>query len=79
MLKPEIVEDIANKINDLIPDSLKQAQKDIGKNIRAVLQSGLGKLDVVTRDEFDAQVALLEKAQKQLNELEKIVSELEKK
>lgn len=79
MLKPEIVEDIANKINDLIPESLKQAQKDIRKNIRAVLQSALGKLDVVTRDEFDAQVALLEKAQKQLNELEKIVTELEKK
>ena len=44
-----------------------------------VVTSVLTKLDLVTRDEFDAQVAVLERTRSKLEQLEKVVAELEKK
>jgi BMFP domain-containing protein YqiC len=46
-------------------------------NFRDVLAHGLRRLDLVTREEFDAQRAVLERAREQVTQLEKRVTELE--
>ena len=51
--------------------------KDIEKNVKAMLQSGLARLDVVTRAEFDTQAAVLAKTREKLEQLELRVAELE--
>lgn len=63
-------------ISALEPDLLRQ---DLENNIRAVLQSTLGKLDLVTREEFDIQSQVLQRTRQQLKALEKRVMELERK
>jgi BMFP domain-containing protein YqiC len=48
----------------------------IDKNARALAQSALARLDVVSRDEFDAQCAVLEKTQARVAELEAMLATL---
>ncbi|MEO8487852.1 MAG: accessory factor UbiK family protein [Betaproteobacteria bacterium] len=51
--------------------------KDLEKNVKAMLQSGLAKLDVVPRAEFDVQAKVLARTREKLEALEKKVAELE--
>jgi len=51
--------------------------KDIEKNVKSMLQSGLGRLDVVPRADFDTQAAVLAKTREKLERLEARVAELE--
>ena len=53
--------------------------KDIEKNMRAMLASFFSRLDLVTREEFDVQVQLLERARERLVQLEARLAELERK
>jgi BMFP domain-containing protein YqiC len=52
-------------------------QQDLESNFRAVLRGGLSKLDLVTRDEFDAQTRVLERTRARLEELEARLASLE--
>ncbi|MGH8111284.1 MAG: accessory factor UbiK family protein [Rhodanobacteraceae bacterium] len=61
----------------LVPPGLAQAREDMEANFRDVLAHGLRRLDLVTREEFDAQRAVLDRAREQVAELEKRVAELE--
>ena len=51
--------------------------KDIEKNVKAMLRSGLGRLDLVSRQEFDAQVEVLRKTREKVEALEQRVADLE--
>ncbi len=50
---------------------------DIEKNVKAMLQGGLARLDLVTREEFDTQTRVLAKTREKLERLETRVTELE--
>jgi ubiquinone biosynthesis accessory factor UbiK len=67
-------DDLAARIGKAVEAS---PAKDIEKNVKAMLQSGLARLDVVTRDEFDTQAAVLAKTREKLEQLELRVAELE--
>jgi len=73
-MKPEILEKIATQISALLPE---EGGKDIKYNIQQVLARQLNKLDVVSRDEFDAQQAVLLRTRAKLEALEKQVASLE--
>ena len=68
-------DDLAKKISDLLPGNL---HNDIESNIKALLQSSLSKMNLVTREEFDIQSALLNRTREKLDQLEKQLAELEK-
>ena len=51
--------------------------KDLEKNFRGMLSSVFGRLDLVTREEYDMQVQLLARAREKLAALEARVAELE--
>ena len=70
----QFFEDLQNKINQILETS---PAKDIEKNVRAMLTQGLSKLDMVTREEFDAQALQLAHIRERLDMLEKRVEELE--
>ena len=72
-------DDLAKKITGLLPGSVLQLQQDLESNIKAVLQSSLSKMNLVTREEFDVQQALLQRTREKLDNLEKLLQELEKK
>ena len=72
------IEELARKLADAVPDGVRSIKSDLEKNFRSVLQSGIGKLDLVTREEFEVQEAVLAKTRAKLEALEERLSELEK-
>jgi BMFP domain-containing protein YqiC len=77
MFDPKSIDDIASRLADSIPSGLQNLKDDLDKNFHAVLQGALGKLDLVTREEFEVQKAVLAKTRSKLEDLEKRVAELE--
>ena len=77
MFDTKTIDDIANRLADAVPPGLSSLKQDMEKNFHAVLQSALGKLDLVTREEFEVQKAVLAKTRSKLEDLEKIVTEIE--
>jgi BMFP domain-containing protein YqiC len=71
------IDEIARRLLESVPPGWIRLQADLESNFRAVLRASLSKLDLVARDEFDAQVRVLERTRARLEELEKRVNELE--
>jgi BMFP domain-containing protein YqiC len=74
MLNTATLDDLARRIGQAIESS---PAKDIEKNVKALLQSGLQRLDLVTRDEFEIQSQVLLRTREKLEALEARVAELE--
>lgn len=72
------LEELAKKLADAVPDGMRSIQADLEKNFRSVLQTGLSKLDLVTREDFEVQEAVLRRTREKLEALERRLSELEK-
>lgn len=71
------IDEIARRLMDNLPPALRATQRDLESNFRAVLRAGLGKLDLVTRDEFDTQSRVLERTRARLEALEARVGVME--
>ena len=56
---------------------MRDAGDELQANIKATLQAGLAKLDLVTREEFEVQRAVLLRTREKLDALERTISELE--
>jgi BMFP domain-containing protein YqiC len=74
MFNSKTLDEMAARIGKAIENS---PAKDIEKNVKAMLQSGLTRLDVVPRSEFDTQAQVLLKTREKLEALELRVAELE--
>lgn len=70
-------DDLARRLLESIPPSLRAAQKDLEANFRGALRTGLSRLDLVTREEFDAQSRVLERSRELIAALEQRVAQLE--
>jgi BMFP domain-containing protein YqiC len=71
------IDEIARRLLESVPPAFRSMQQDLEVNFRAVLRSTLGKLDLVTRDEFDTQLKVLERTRSKLEALEQKVAALE--
>ncbi len=77
MFDTKTIDDIANRLAGAIPPGLNNLKEDMEKNFHAILQSALGKLDLVSREEFEVQKMVLAKTRSKLEDLEKRVAEIE--
>ena len=77
MFDPKAIDDIASRLAGAIPPGLNNLKEDLEKTFRAILQGALGKLDLVTREEFEVQKMVLAKTRSKLEDLEKRVAEME--
>ncbi len=77
MFDPKSLDDIAKTLSDAIPPGLHGIKEDMEKNFHAILQSTLSKLDLVSREEFEVQKAVLSKTREKLEELEKQIADME--
>jgi len=79
MINTQTIEQLAKSLSQQLPSGLSDLKADAEKNFKAILQQQFAKLDLVTREEFDTQNAVLTRTRKKLNALEKAVGELTKK
>ncbi len=79
MVNRDSLNELTKKITSLLPDNVQQMQDDLETNIHALLQNALSRMNLVTREEFDVQAALLQRTREKLEKLEKLLDELEQK
>lgn len=71
MFDPKTFDEIAKKLYDSLPDGIKQVERGIQDQFKQILQSTFDKLDLVTRDEFDVQVKVLQRTREKVEALER--------
>lgn len=77
MFDPKMLDDVAQKLSSVLPESLQTVQEDIEQNFKTVLQNAFNKMDLVTREEFDVQTNVLSRTREKVDVLEKQLTELE--
>jgi ubiquinone biosynthesis accessory factor UbiK len=71
------IDEIALRLFARVPEAARHIQADLEENFRAVLRASLGRLDLVSRDEFDVQSKVLQRTRARLEALEARVQALE--
>jgi BMFP domain-containing protein YqiC len=74
---PRALEDLARRLSEAMPPQLQALRTDVEANFKSVLQAGLAKLDLVTRQEFDVQAGVLARTREKLEALEARLKALE--
>ena len=75
------LDELARRLSSLVPPGLRghvseETREELQQNFKSVLQAGLGKLDLVTREEFEVQRAVLARTRERLEALERDLSDL---
>lgn len=73
------IDALARRLSDLVPPGLRDSREELQATFKSALQAGLAKLDLVTREEFEVQRAVLLRTREKLDALEQAVAALEKR
>lgn len=73
------VDNLARKLAESVPEGLRAMREDLESNFRSILRASLSRLDLVTREEFEVQEAVLLRTREKLEALEAKLAALEKK
>ena len=73
------LDELARRLSSLVPPGLREGREELQQNFKSVLQAGLGKLDLVTREEFEVQRAVLLRTREKLDAMERALTVLEAK
>ncbi len=76
-MSDKFINDLAGKLAESVPEGIRALREDLESNFRSVLDNGLSRLDLVTREEFEVQEAVLARTREKLEALEKRLAELE--
>lgn len=79
MFDATTLNDLAKRLTESLPADLQLLKNDMEKNFHAILQASFSKMNLVSREEFEVQSAVLAHTREQLDMLEKKISELEQK
>ena len=77
MIDLKSIDDLARRLSDMVPPGARDAAGDLQQHFRSTIQVGLGKLDLVTREEFDVQRAVLLRTREKLELVENILTLVE--
>lgn len=76
-MDPKLIDSIARSLAASMPEGLRTLQEDLESNFKSVLQSALGQLELVTREEFELNTSMLRKTRKKLDAIQERMSALE--
>ena len=71
------LDELARRLSTLVPPRLRESREELQQNFKSVLQAGLTRLDLVTREEFEVQRAVLARTREKLEALERALGTLE--
>ncbi|MEW8441860.1 MAG: accessory factor UbiK family protein [Candidatus Thiodiazotropha taylori] len=77
MIDSKLIDDLTQRLANTLPAGIQSMQGDVMKNLRAGLESGLARLELVSREEFEVQAAVLSRTREKLKRLEEQVKALE--
>ena len=73
------IDDLSRQLRDALPEGLTTAREDFDEILRAAISAAVSRMDLVTREEFDVQAAVLGRTREKLEALSKRLQELEDK
>ena len=73
----ELLTTLAQRLSAVLPDTPGLLKRDLEKNFHAILEGVFGRLDLVTREEFDIQTRVLARCRERIAQLEAVVHQLE--
>jgi len=73
------IDDLTRQLRDVLPEGLSAAREDLDDILRASISAALSRMDLVTREEFDVQTAVLARTREKLETLISQLQELENK
>lgn len=73
------IDDLTRQLRDVLPEGLTAAREDIDDILRASISAALSRMDLVSREEFDVQAAVLARTREKLEALTSRLQELENK
>lgn len=76
-MDPQLIDDLARRLMGRLPENVKAMQSDLESNFKSTLHSVLGKMNLVSREEFDVQAAVLQKTRAKLEQMLERLAELE--
>ena len=71
------IDDLARRLSDLVPPGLRESREELQATFKSALQAGLAKLDLVTREEFEVQRAVLLRTREKIDALERALAAVE--
>lgn len=77
MFDPKFIDDLSQRLHASLPEGMRVLQQDVERNLRAAVQAALGRLDLVTREEFEVQAKVLARTRAQLDALSRRIAVLE--
>jgi BMFP domain-containing protein YqiC len=77
MLDPKLFDDISRRVSEGMPRGFQSLQDDFERNLRAALEAALRKMNLVSREEFEIQQAVLQRTREKLEALQRRVDQLE--
>lgn len=77
MALEQIVNRVSEQLSQVLPPGVRQLRGDIEENIKVVLREALARMELVTREEFDVQAALLSRTRSRLEAVERELKALE--
>ena len=72
-----MIDELTHRLSKAMPAGMSQAREDIESHFRGILSSAFERMDLVTREKFEAQSAVLKRTRAKLLDLEKQLAELE--
>lgn len=78
MIDTKLLDELAGKLAGSVPAGLQTMKHDFERSLRANLEAAMAKMDLVTREEFDVQSAVLARTREKLHRLERQVADLER-
>lgn len=75
MIKKPPIDEICDKLSEVLPSGFKESREKCHDQFKSILSAAFEKLDLVTREEFDAQCDVLKKTREKLAQLEKQLKE----
>ena len=76
---PERLDELVRRVVDVLPEGVGSLEREARSTLRSVIGAALERMDLVSREEFDVQQAVLERTRDKLESLERTVTELEAK
>lgn len=76
MIDLRLIDELTRKLTEALPPGIAQARDEMENQFRSVLTGAFERMNLVGREEYDAQCAVLEETQEKLEALENRLNEL---
>lgn len=77
MISAKFIDNMNEQLSQLFGEGPQKTQEELKRGANLIMQSAFAKMDLVTREEFDAQKAVLTRTRELVDQLEQRITELE--